>query len=120
VAEVIEGTKKNELQMRDLCEASAVPADSGLKVSVPGRDPVAVFRVGSEYFVIDDTCTHGNGSLAEGETIGYEVTCPYHFGRFCLRTGQATAPPCVDPVRTYRSEIRLGRVCATIEDLDHE
>lgn len=120
MAEVIEETKKNELKLRDLCEAAAVPADSGLKIPVPGRAPVAVFKVGGEYFVIDDTCTHGNGSLAEGETLGYEVACPYHFGRFCLRTGRATAPPCVDPVQTYRSEVRGGRVCAAIEDVDHE
>jgi len=102
--------------MQDLCEASAVPSDAGLRIAVPGRDAVAVFRVGDEYFVIDDTCTHGNGSLAEGETIGYEVACPYHSGRFCLRTGRATALPCVAPVRTYRSEIRAGRVFAALED----
>jgi len=106
--------------MRELCEASAVPADSGLKVELAGRAPVAVFRVGGEYFVIDDTCTHGNGSLAEGETIGYEIACPYHFGRFCLRTGDATAPPCTEPVRAYRSELRDGRIYAAIEDSGHD
>jgi nitrite reductase/ring-hydroxylating ferredoxin subunit len=120
VAGVNEEAGNDQRRMRDLCETSAVPTDAGLRIAVAGRDPVAVFRVGSEYFVIDDTCTHGNGSLAEGETIGYEVACPYHFGRFCLRTGQPTAPPCVAPVRTYRSEIREGRVYAALEDGGHE
>jgi nitrite reductase/ring-hydroxylating ferredoxin subunit len=116
VAEVTERAAGTQLKMRDLCEATAVPADAGLKIEIPGRDPVAVFRVGSEYFVIDDTCTHGNGSLAEGETIGDEVACPYHFGRFCLRTGRATAPPCLTPIRTYAAEVRDGRIFAAIED----
>jgi nitrite reductase/ring-hydroxylating ferredoxin subunit len=120
VARVNEEAGNDQRQMRDLCETAAVPTDAGLRIDIPGRHPVAVFRVGSEYFVIDDTCTHGNGSLADGETIGYEVSCPYHFGRFCLRTGQPTAPPCVEPVRTYRSEIREGRVYAALEDGAHE
>ena len=77
---------------------------------MPGMKPIAVFRSGGEYFVIDDTCTHGSASLSEGEVIGFEIECPYHFGAFDLRTGKATAAPCSISLQTYRTELRDGIV----------
>jgi naphthalene 1,2-dioxygenase system ferredoxin subunit len=30
-----------------------------------------------------------------------EIECPLHAGRFEIKTGKATAPPCIDNVKTY-------------------
>ncbi len=96
--------------MTALCRVADVPQGTGLRVEIAGREAVAVFRVGSEYFVTDDKCTHGNGSLADGELVDDEIECPFHFGRFCVRDGRAAAPPCVVPIRTYRCEVLNGQI----------
>ena len=40
--------------------------------------------------------------LSEGWLDRNEIECPLHAGRFDIKTGAATAPPCVDPIKTYR------------------
>jgi nitrite reductase/ring-hydroxylating ferredoxin subunit len=101
-------------QLTVLCRAGEVPAGEGLRVELPGRAPLAVFHVGVEYFVTDDHCTHGEGSLSDGKIVGEEVRCPFHRGRFCLRTGRPTGPPCVVPLRTYVAVVRDGVVLAAL------
>jgi naphthalene 1,2-dioxygenase system ferredoxin subunit len=34
-----------------------------------------------------------------------EIECPLHAGRFDVRTGKATAPPCIDNIKTYPTRI---------------
>jgi nitrite reductase/ring-hydroxylating ferredoxin subunit len=72
---------------------------------VIGEDhqPLALYRLGSEFFATDDTCTHGDASLAEGELVDDgEVECPYHGGTFCIRSGEPMRAPCILPIRTHR------------------
>jgi nitrite reductase/ring-hydroxylating ferredoxin subunit len=92
--------------MITLCRTSEVPDGGGLRVVLPGFEPLAVFRAGSDYFVVSDECTHGAASLSEGEVIGEEIECPFHHGAFSLRTGRPTAAPCSVPLRTYPVEVR--------------
>jgi nitrite reductase/ring-hydroxylating ferredoxin subunit len=56
-------------------------------------------------FAIDDTCTHEEETLSEGQLIGCEVECPWHFGRFDVTTGKAVALPATDPVRSYQVSV---------------
>ena len=100
--------------MTEICRVSDVPAEGGLRIVLPGRPPLAVFRVGDDYLVIDDTCTHGEASLSEGVVEGTDIVCPYHLGAFCLKTGEPTAAPCSIPLRTYPAERRGDRVFARL------
>src|ERR1041385_5297633 len=52
-----------------LCAADEVPEGGALKVE---RDNLvlAVFNLGGRFYVTDDACTHGPGSLSEGEIDG--------------------------------------------------
>ena len=93
-----------------LCDVSAVLPDQPLCLDLPSGRPVAVFSAQGMIFVTDDTCTHGDASLAEGLVDGFEIECPYHLGRFDLRTGAATAAPCIAALRTYPVTIRDGGV----------
>ena len=52
-----------------LCPAGDVPEGGSLKVERDGLI-LAVFNLGGRYFVTDDACTHGPGSLSEGEIDG--------------------------------------------------
>ena len=69
-------------------------------VAVAGRD-IAIYKIDGELFATDDCCTHAYARLSEGWLDRDEIECPLHAGRFDIRTGAATAPPCVDPVKTY-------------------
>ena len=93
-----------------LCRVDEVDDGEALQVHIEGRAPLAVYHVGGEFFVSDDTCTHGEASLSEGTVDGAEIECPWHSGKFCLRTGEALNFPAVTPIRVYPATVRDGAV----------
>ena len=62
------------------------------RVEVAGRK-IGLFLLDGEVFAIDDTCTHAEASLCEGEIDGDEIVCPLHFATFDIKTGACTGPP---------------------------
>jgi nitrite reductase/ring-hydroxylating ferredoxin subunit len=92
-----------------LCRAADVTDDMPLLCN-SGSTAYAVFIVDGEYYVIDDHCSHGPGSLSQGYVDGYEIECPFHQGRFDIRTGCPTGTPCTEPVRTWPVLIVDGMV----------
>jgi len=96
----------------DLCAAADVAPGTALKVEIDDL-ALAVFNVAGEFFVTDDLCTHGPGSLSEGYIDGDIVECNFHNGQFNIRTGEVVSPPCMVPVKTYPVAVIECRV--TIE-----
>ncbi len=95
-----------------LCEAGDVPNGEGKRVMIDGFNPIGVFNLEGELHAIDDTCTHGDASLCDGEVdldFGM-VACPFHQGCFDLRTGEAVTSPCVLPVKVHPITIVDGKV----------
>ena len=75
------------------------------------RQPDArVFNVDGEFYVTDDLCTHGPGSLSEGYIDGDVVECNFHNGQFNIKTGEVVSPPCMVPMKTYKTMVENGRV----------
>lgn len=70
------------------------------QVEVNGKQ-IALFNVEGQFFALDNTCTHKGGPLAEGQVSGHEVTCPWHGGRFDIRTGEVVGPPPQQAVARY-------------------
>jgi nitrite reductase/ring-hydroxylating ferredoxin subunit len=66
---------------------------------------IAVANVGGMFYAFDDTCTHEQCSLAEGDLAGTTVTCMCHGAEFDVRTGEVLALPAPSPVKTYRTRI---------------
>lgn len=85
-----------------LCRAAEVEVGKAIRVE-KGSVTVAVFNLDGEFFVTDDQCTHGPGSLSEGCIEGDLVECDFHNGAFNIRTGAVAAAPCMIPIRTYRT-----------------
>lgn len=79
--------------------------EGGVKIVRLDDQPVAVFLVGGDYYVIDDVCTHDGGPVAEGPLDGYTVECPRHGARFDIRSGAALCLPATAPVPTYAVKI---------------
>ena len=71
-----------------------------LGVVVGGRD-IAIYDLDGEIFATDDICTHAYAKLSDGWLDKGEIECPLHAGRFDVKTGKATAPPCIDDIKTY-------------------
>jgi nitrite reductase/ring-hydroxylating ferredoxin subunit len=67
-------------------------------------EQIALFNVDSQFFALDNTCTHRGGPR--------EVTCP-HGATFDVRTGEVVGPP------AQRAVVRYG-VRATGTDIEVE
>ena len=92
-----------------LCSTSEVPEGGAIKVEKGGYI-LAVFNLGGRYFVTDDSCTHGPGSLSEGDIDGEVVECNFHNGAFHIPSGRVEAPPCMVPLKTYVVQVVGGQV----------
>ncbi len=92
----------------DIEQEEAIVVES----DVTGYDaPIAVFRTeDDEFYALDDVCTHGNASLADGWVEGTEVECPLHSGKFCLKSGKVLCMPAVEDTKTHKVEVRNDEV----------
>jgi len=90
-----------EAKRVELCAKNDLADGEVLKVEKDGL-VLAVYRVEGEFFVTDDHCTHGPGSLSEGYLDGHVIECDFHNGAFDIRNGDVVAPPCMVPLKTYR------------------
>jgi biphenyl 2,3-dioxygenase ferredoxin component len=93
----------------ELCKADQVSTGTALRVEAGGLT-VAVFNIDGQFYVTDDACTHGPGSLSEGFIEGDAVECNFHNGQFNIKTGEIVSPPCMIPVRTYPAMVEGGTV----------
>ena len=98
----------------ELCNTGDVEPGTAMKVEANGLE-LAVFNVEGEFYVMDDACTHGPGSLSEGFIDGDVVECNFHNGQFDIKTGEVVSPPCMIPVRTYPTTVEGGAVFIDVD-----
>jgi 3-phenylpropionate/trans-cinnamate dioxygenase ferredoxin subunit len=91
----------------------ATEADFGpgsIKRVVVGNKPFCLARTeAGDWFAVDDTCSHEEYSLSEGDLWGQEVECPMHGSRFDLVTGKPDQLPATEPIRSYPVVIEAGQ-----------
>jgi len=93
----------------ELCKVEDVGVGEVRRIEAAGL-ALAVYNVDGEFYATDDACTHGPGQLSEGFVDGDVIECNFHQGRFDIRTGECVGPPCMIPVKTYRTSVEDGRV----------
>jgi nitrite reductase/ring-hydroxylating ferredoxin subunit len=98
----------------ELCSVDEVAAGSAIRVET-GDLILAVYNLDGEFYVTDDTCTHGPGSLSEGYIEDDIVECNFHGGQFNIKTGEVAAPPCMVPIKTYPTTVENGKVVILVE-----
>lgn len=99
-----------------LCDLDDLDGEDLVQVEIDGYEPFAVYTIEGQYFVTDDTCTHGKASLAdEGELDGFEIECGWHDGRFDVRTGEAIAMPCSQPIKAYPVTVQGDAIFIELE-----
>lgn len=91
-----------------ISRAEDVP-EQGFRTGFVSGMPIAVRRVGAEFFAIQNVCPHRGGPLGEGDAEGFALTCPLHGWTFDLRSGQHTLNPVVR-VKTYPVRVSDGWV----------
>ena len=84
-------------------QVTDVPPGTGRCVTVGGKE-LALFNVGGTFHVIDNTCLHRGGPLAEGELDGTVVTCPWHGWQYDVTTGVNVMD---DAERVQRYDVRI-------------
>ena len=70
------------------------------------RQAVIAVRRGSEYFVLAAACAHWGENLAGGAVIGDTIRCAHHHACFSIRSGEATCPPALGPIQSFKVEKR--------------
>jgi 3-phenylpropionate/trans-cinnamate dioxygenase ferredoxin subunit len=69
---------------------------------------IAVANVAGTFYAFDDTCTHLQCSLAEGDLEETTVICPCHGSEFDVTNGAVLQGPAREPVETYETRIEAG------------
>ena len=98
-----------------LCRTDEVPNGGTIKVETAGLT-LAVYNVEGTFYVTDDQCTHGPGSLSEGFLDGEVIECNFHQGCFNVRTGAVVAPPCMIPIKTYPAAVENATIFIEITE----
>ena len=92
-----------------LCPVGDVPVGEVRKVETADLT-LAVYNVDGAFYVTDDNCTHGPGSMSEGFLECDVIECNFHQGKFNVITGEVVAPPCMIPLKTYKTVVEDGVV----------
>jgi len=85
-----------------------------------GALAVAVYRAKGEFYATQDLCTHERAYLSDGVLIDCVVECPFHQGRFDVRTGKALSPPVVVPLKTYPLKLVDGKIYVNVSSAEAE
>ena len=88
--------------MKRLCAVADVAPGTALKVVLDGL-PIAVVRIGDDFYAIGDTCSHADVSLSLGDVLAddCEIECIKHGSAFSLTTGEPSTLPATEPVPVY-------------------
>jgi nitrite reductase/ring-hydroxylating ferredoxin subunit len=62
---------------------------------------ISIAVVGDQYYAFDDTCTHEQCSLADGDLSGTTIICPCHDGEYDITTGEVLDGPPPEPILIY-------------------
>jgi len=90
----------------EVAHAADIPPGCAARVEIDDV-PIAIFNIEGTFYALDDTCSHAEASLSEGDldVDRCAIECPLHGSSFDLKTGEPLSLPAVEPVRAHRVEI---------------
>jgi nitrite reductase/ring-hydroxylating ferredoxin subunit len=74
---------KTSMKKNDVQEGKLV------KIEVDDKS-IVLTRINGKIYAMDAICSHQGGPLEEGELEGYTLICPWHRGKFDIRTAKAS------------------------------
>ena len=84
-----------------VCRVDELPAVGAAAADIVGHVVAIVRTEDGDVHAVDDTCSHANVSLSEGELDGCTLECWLHGSRFDIRTGEPSGPPAIVPINVY-------------------
>jgi 3-phenylpropionate/trans-cinnamate dioxygenase ferredoxin subunit len=88
-----------------VCSVDDLPTVGALQTEIAGEMLAIVRDSAGDIHAIQDTCSHENVSLSEGEVEDGEIECWLHGSRFDLRSGKPTGLPATAPIAVYPVKI---------------
>jgi 3-phenylpropionate/trans-cinnamate dioxygenase ferredoxin component len=82
--------------------------DEDVQQLMVGSLAIAVYRAKGQFYATQDVCTHEQAYLSDGVVIDCVVECPFHQGRFDVRTGKALGAPVIVPLKVYPVKVVDG------------
>ena len=98
-----------ELAWNSVGTAEEAPVGFLRRVEVEGA-AVCLGKTADGWVAFQDTCTHEECSLSDGELDGGVIVCPCHASEFDLRTGDVLCPPALDPLPIYEARVEGGEL----------
>ena len=89
---------------------AAALEEGGMRAFEVRGTRVAVANIAGAFHAFDDTCTHRQCSLAEGDLEDTIVICPCHGSEFDVRSGEVLQGPAREPVEPYETRIEGDRL----------
>jgi 3-phenylpropionate/trans-cinnamate dioxygenase ferredoxin component len=85
-----------------LCRRQEIDPGTARRFDI-GSYRIALVRIDDDVYAIDDTCSHEDYSLSEGEVLTEEceIECWKHGSTFDLRTGEPQTLPATRAVAVY-------------------
>ena len=98
-----------DLAWNSVGAAEEAPVGFLRRVEVDGA-AVCLGKTAEGWVAFQDTCTHEDCSLADGELEGGVIVCPCHASEFDLRTGDVLCPPALEPLPIYEARVEAGEL----------
>ena len=99
-----------------VCRLDELPAVGAAAADIEGRIVAIVRTDDGTVYAVDDTCTHANVSLSEGELDGCHIECWLHGSRFDVRTGEPSGPPATVPLAVHTVKIEDDEVFVALSN----
>jgi nitrite reductase/ring-hydroxylating ferredoxin subunit len=103
--------------MLEVCDAEDVQ-EGEIKAFRQGDVALCVARTDGRLRAFQESCTHRQCSLVDGEVEDDAVYCPCHGAGFDLETGDVMIGPAVEPLPVYETHIVEGRVWVDVPVAD--
>jgi MocE subfamily Rieske [2Fe-2S] domain protein len=94
--------------------------DEDIEQIIVGELAVAVYRAEGKFYATQDLCTHEHAYLSDGVLIDCIVECPFHQGRFDVRTGAALGAPVIVPLKTFPIKLVDGKIFVRVSRAEAE
>ena len=97
-----------------VCRLDELPHVGVAAADIHGTIVAIVRTEDGTVHAVDDTCSHANVSLSEGELDGCTLECWLHGSRFDIRTGEPSGPPATIPITVYPVKIEGDEVLVAV------
>ena len=84
-----------------VCSVNDLPTVGAVQAAIDDKKVAIVRDSAGNIHAIDDTCSHANVSLSEGDVEDSAIECWLHGSRFDLRSGKPTSLPAITPIAVY-------------------